>query len=166
MCNSISTDKKHNDENLVHSGSETNIGFINLHSENVYHGIKMITVLIGLLLVTTILIKCNPILKKLYKKGFKKEKALNKEFQHYLSEKKVMCYPCCQDRRSLQQNNQLQAIDDKVPMIKYKGSQLDDVIIHPIKDSNPIYNQVPMMEDKGCQTEFRIDPPQFQETKV
>ena len=65
MGNATSTDKKHNDENLVHSGSETNIGFIILHSENVYHGIKMIKVLIGLILVTTIIIKCNPILKKL-----------------------------------------------------------------------------------------------------
>ena len=75
MCKSVGIN---NDENIVHSGSETNIGLVNLHSENVYHGMKIISVLIGLLLVTIIIIKCNPILKKIYKKCFKKKKQLKK----------------------------------------------------------------------------------------
>ena len=45
MCKSVGI---HNDENVVHSGSETNIGLVNLHSENVYHGMMIISVLIDI----------------------------------------------------------------------------------------------------------------------
>ena len=69
MCKSVGIHSDENlvhsgGENLVHSGGETNIGLVNLHSENVYHGMKIISVLIGLLLITIIIIKCNIILKK------------------------------------------------------------------------------------------------------
>ena len=100
MCKSVGI---HNDENVVHSGSETNIGLVNLHSENVYHGMKIISVLIGLLLVTIIIIKCNPILKKIYKKCFKKEKAVKE-----LYEEEMMYYPYFQDRRYIPQAPQRQ----------------------------------------------------------
>ena len=104
MCKSVGIN---NDENVVHSGSETNIGLVNLHSENVYHGMKIISVLIGLLLVTIIIIKCNPILKKIYKKCFKKEKAVKE-----LYEEEMMYYPYFQDRRYIPQAPQRQL---KVP---------------------------------------------------
>ena len=100
MCKSVGIN---NDENVVHSGSETNIGLVNLHSENVYHGMKIISVLIGLLLVTIIIIKCNPILKKIYKKCFKKEKAVKE-----LYEEEMMYYPHFQDRRYIPQAPQRQ----------------------------------------------------------
>ena len=51
MCKSVGIN---NDENVVHSGSETNIGLVNLHSENVYHGMKIILMLIALLLLIII----------------------------------------------------------------------------------------------------------------
>ena len=100
MCKSVGIN---NDENIVHSGSETNIGLVNLHSENVYHGIKIIYVLTGLLLVTIIIIKCNPILKKIYKKCFKKEKAVKEIY-----EEEMMYYPYIQDRRYIPQALQRQ----------------------------------------------------------
>ena len=100
MCKSVGIN---NDENIVHSGSETNIGLVNLHSENVYHGMKIISVLIGLLLVTIIIIKCNPILKKIYKKCFKKKKAVKE-----LYEEEMMYYPYIQDRRYIPQAPQRQ----------------------------------------------------------
>ena len=100
MCKSIGIN---NDEKVVHSRSETNIGLVNLHSENVYHGMKIISVLIGLLLVTIIIIKCNPILKKIYKKCFKKKKAVKE-----LYEEEMMYYPYIQDRRYIPQAPQRQ----------------------------------------------------------
>ena len=100
MCKSVGIN---NDENVVHSGSETNIGLVNLHSENVYHGMKIISVLIGLLLVTIIIIKCNPILKKIYKKCFKKKKAVKEIY-----EEEMMYYPYIQDRRYIPQAPQRQ----------------------------------------------------------
>ena len=100
MCKSVGIN---NDENIVHSGSETNIGLVNLHSENVYHGMKIISVLIGLLLVTIIIIKCNPILKKIYKKCFKKKKAVKEIY-----EEEMMYYPYIQDRRYIPQAPQRQ----------------------------------------------------------
>ena len=100
MCKSVGIN---NDENIVHSGSETNIGLVNLHSENVYHGMKIISVLIGLLLVTIIIIKCNPILKKIYKKCFKKKKAVKEIY-----EEEMMYYPYIQDRRYIPQALQRQ----------------------------------------------------------
>ena len=100
MCKSVGIN---NDENIVHSGSETNIGLVNLHSENVYHGMKIISVLIGLLLVTIIIIKCNPILKKIYKKCLKKEKAVKEIY-----EEEMMYYPYIQDRRYIPQAPQRQ----------------------------------------------------------
>ena len=99
MCKSVGIN---NDENIVHSGSETNIGLVNLHSENVYHGMKIISVLIGLLLVTIIIIKCNPILKKIYKKCLKK-KAVKEIY-----EEEMMYYPYIQDRRYIPQAPQRQ----------------------------------------------------------
>ena len=100
MCKSVGIN---NDENIVHSGSETNIGLVNLHSENVYQGMKIISVLIGLLLVTIIIIKCNPILKKIYKKCFKKKKAVKEIY-----EEEMMYYPYIQDRRYIPQAPQRQ----------------------------------------------------------
>ena len=64
---------------------------------------KIISVLIGLLLVTIIIIKCNPILKKIYKKCFKKEKAVKE-----LYEEEMMYYPYFQDRRYIPQAPQRQ----------------------------------------------------------
>ena len=100
MCKSVGI---HNDKNVVHLGSETNIRLVNLHSENVYHGMKIISVLIGLLLVTIIIIKCNPILKKIYKKCLKKEKAVKEIY-----EEEMMYYPYIQDRRYIPQAPQRQ----------------------------------------------------------
>ena len=39
--NSTVEDNTLNDKNLVHSGSELNIGFVNVHTETINHGIKV-----------------------------------------------------------------------------------------------------------------------------
>ena len=87
MGNSNSTveDNTLNDKNLVHSGSELNIGFVNVHTETINHGIKVFSILLGLFLIIIIVCKCNPMLKLLYKKCFKKQRNRYMEYQHFLA---------------------------------------------------------------------------------
>ena len=83
--NSTVEDNTLNDKNLVHSGSELNIGFVNVHTETINHGIKVISILLGLFLVIIIICKCNPMMKLLYKKCFKKQRNRYMEYQHFLA---------------------------------------------------------------------------------
>ena len=83
--NSTVEDNTLNDKNLVHSGSELNIGFVNVHTETINHGIKVFSILLGLFLIIIIVCKCNPMMKLLYKKCFKKQRNRYMEYQHFLA---------------------------------------------------------------------------------
>ena len=142
--NSTYNDHKHNDGNLDHSGGETNIGFINLHYETVNHGIKMISILLALLMVTIIICKCSPFLKTLCQKYFMKQRDPYIEYQQYLAQNRLnMLYGDFKQNQHLRPPQRIQ-------------------------DPNTIYQQIQMMKDKGCQTveDVSIDPLQFQDSMV
>ena len=123
--NSTLEDNQHNDQNLVHSGSELNIGFVNVHTETVNHGIKLISILLGLLLIAILVCKCKPLVKYIYKKCFKKPRNRFMEYQHYLA----------------QNNMQMHVLQGDLK--------------HHINPRVLELNHVPMtvMIDKSCQTE-------------
>ena len=89
MGSSVSKREDKNNENLVHSGHETNIGFFNFHSETVNHGIKMISVLTFLAMIVFIIWKCSPFFKTFYKRCIQRQQTQYSEYQQYLAQNRI-----------------------------------------------------------------------------
>ena len=89
MGSSVSKSEDKNNEDLAHSGHETNIGFFNFHSETVNHGIKMISVLTFLAMIVFIIWKCSPFFKNFYKRCIQRQQTQYSEYQQYLAQNRI-----------------------------------------------------------------------------